>query len=103
VAENVRLDRVFLFGDQLSFLIPHDWRESEEEEDDHYLFHQPGTDSGWLRVTLIKSRSVDRDPSERLKETFSKKSNMFVDAKTQNLVSKSAEDSEESGDRIHLY
>ena len=36
----VRPDRVFTFGDQLSFLIPHDWVEADEEAD-HYLYHAP--------------------------------------------------------------
>ena len=33
---HVRLDRVAIFGDQLSFLIPHEWIEGEGETD-HYL------------------------------------------------------------------
>jgi hypothetical protein len=31
-----RLDRVSVFGNTLSFLIPHDWIEGQSE-DDHYL------------------------------------------------------------------
>jgi len=47
-----RLDRVFIFGDQLSFLIPHEWVESDDEGK-NYLYHAPNADSGWLRVSLI--------------------------------------------------
>jgi hypothetical protein len=48
-----RLDRVSIFGDQLSFLIPHEWVESDDEEGASYLYHAPSADSGWLRVSLI--------------------------------------------------
>ena len=52
----VRLDRVFTFGNQLSFLIPHEWIEADEEAD-HYLYHAPNADSGWFRVSLLTLRS----------------------------------------------
>jgi hypothetical protein len=57
VSDN-RLDRVSTFGDQLSFLIPHEWVESEEEQD-HYLYHAPDADSGWFRVSLLTLRKGD--------------------------------------------
>jgi hypothetical protein len=57
VSDN-RLDRVSTFGDQLSFLIPHDWVEFEEEQD-HYLYHAPDADSGWFRVSLLTLRQGD--------------------------------------------
>jgi hypothetical protein len=36
----IRLDRVSIFRDQLSFLIPRHWVEGESEED-CYLYHAP--------------------------------------------------------------
>jgi hypothetical protein len=65
----VRLDRVFTFGDQLSFLIPHDWVEADEEPD-HYLYHAPNADSGWLRVSLITLRDSRTSSRERLQEVL---------------------------------
>ena len=47
-----RLDRVFIFGDQISFLIPHEWEEFDEDGK-NYLYHPPNAQSGWLRVSLI--------------------------------------------------
>jgi|SRR5579864_8759190 len=96
-----RLDRVSIFGNKLSFLIPHDWVEVFEE--DHYLYHQPETESGWLRVSLITARSSDEAPSEHLKKVFDGRQNVKVEHQTGNLVSISEKDSEEDGDRIHLY
>lgn len=61
----VRLDRVFTFGDQLSFLIPHEWIE-EDGEPDHYLYHLPNTDSGWLRVSLLTLTHLGTTWRERL-------------------------------------
>jgi hypothetical protein len=52
----VRLDRVFTFADQLSFLIPHEWIEVEDEPDT-YMYHAPNADSGWFRVSLITSKN----------------------------------------------
>jgi hypothetical protein len=49
-----RLDRVFIFRNMLSFLIPHEWIETAEG--DNYLYCQPKTDSGWL--FLIRSFSI---------------------------------------------
>ena len=96
-----RLDRVSIFGDKLSFLIPHEWIETVDG--DHYLYHHPETESGWLRVTLLTVRTGDEAPAERLKKIFDSKENVIVDHQTGNLVSISEKDSEEDGDRIHLY
>jgi hypothetical protein len=99
----VQLERVFLFGDKLSFLIPRTFVESEEEEDDHCLYQEPDTDSGWLRVSLITSKDVDRDPAERLRKFFGSKKNVYNEERTGNLVSVFEKDSEQDGDSIHLY
>jgi hypothetical protein len=96
-----RLDRVSIFSNKLSFLVPHEWRETIAE--DHYLYHQTEADSGWLRVTLLISKSVSEDPSQQLAKIFASKNNVFVEEKTGNLVSTSEKDSEEDGVRIHLY
>jgi hypothetical protein len=40
MGETIRLDRVFLFRNQISFLIPHDWVEGDGQ-DDFYLYHAP--------------------------------------------------------------
>ena len=68
----IRLDRVSTFGDQLSFLIPHDWIESNEETD-HYLYHAPHADSGWFRVSLLTLRGSGKASPERLREIMSKR------------------------------
>jgi hypothetical protein len=61
-----RLDRVLIFGDQLSFLIPHEWIEGEEELD-HYLYHLPNADSGWFRVSLITLKAPGKGSNEQLR------------------------------------
>jgi hypothetical protein len=98
----IQLDRVFLFGDKLSFRIPHEWVESDEGEDS-YLYRAPGTDSGWLRVSLLTLKTVCRDPCKRLKKLFLSKKNVRIEKSTGNLVSVSEKDSEEGGEPIHLY
>ena len=60
-----RLDRVLTFGDQLSFLIPYEWVEGEGEPD-HYLYHAPNADSGWLRVSLITLKDPGKASREQL-------------------------------------
>ena len=97
-----RLDRVSIFGDKLSFLVPHDWVEKLDE--DHYLYSDPETDSGWLRVTLLTLRTVDDEPpTERLKQLFESKENVTVEGQTKNVVCACEKDTEEGGERIHLY
>jgi hypothetical protein len=96
-----RLDRVSIFDDKLSFLIPHEWVEIFDT--DHYLYYHPETESGWLRVTLISVRTGDEAPAECLKKIFGSKENVDVEHQTGNLVSVSDKESEEDGNRIHLY
>jgi hypothetical protein len=96
-----RLDRVSIFSDRLSFLIPHEWVEAIDE--DHYLYHQPETDSGWLRVTLITSKSVNEAPLQELRRLFASKGDVRVEEKTGNFISPSEKDADEDGCRIHLY
>jgi hypothetical protein len=98
----VQLDRVFLFGDKVSFRIPHEWVESNEK-DDHYLYHAPKAESGWLRVSLLTLKTVSGDPRKRLKRVFSSKKNVYREESTGNLISASEKDSEEAGASIHLY
>ena len=69
---HARLDRVFLFGEQLSFLIPHEWVE-EEEPGDHYLYHAPNANSGWLRVSLLTLRRPGEVSKEQLRAIFAER------------------------------
>jgi hypothetical protein len=100
-----RLDRVAIFGDQLSFLIPHEWVESDEA-DDYCLYHAPDTDSGWLRVSLISNR----EPSERLPEELrsllaerADKRNGRLFESGSNIVVEWMKDSEQDGDPITQF
>jgi hypothetical protein len=96
-----RLDRVSIFGGKLSFLIPHEW--IEEDEGDNYLYHEPETNSGWLRVTLITFRNAEEEPAQRLKRHFEGQDNVNVEKETGNVVRFSEKDSEEKGVLIHNY
>jgi hypothetical protein len=69
----VRLDRVFTVGEQLSFLIPHEWIEDEEEVD-HYLYHAPNANSGWLRVSLLTVKGPGKASQKRLHELLAERS-----------------------------
>jgi hypothetical protein len=60
-----RLDRVSIFSNKLTFLIPHEWIE-EEEEGDYYLYHLPNADSGWFRVSLITLTNEGEASKEHL-------------------------------------
>jgi hypothetical protein len=96
-----RLDRVSIYDDKLSFLIPHEWLEAID--DDHYVYHEPETESGWLRVTLLTVKTGDDSPAGRLTRIFEGKENLVVEHQSGNLVSASEKDSEEDGDRLHHY
>jgi|ERR1700722_1778173 hypothetical protein len=96
-----RLDRVSIFGGKLSFLIPHEW--IEEDEGDNYLYQEPETDSGWLRVTLITFRNAEEEPGQRLKRHFEGQDNVTVEKRTGNVVRFYEKDSEEEGVLIHNY
>ena len=94
-------DRVSIFNGKLSFLVPHEWIETFD--DDHYLYYYPDSESGWLRVTLLTVKVDDETPAERLKDFFRGKQNVSVDPQTGNVVSVSEKNSEEDGFRIHIY
>ena len=103
----IRLDRVSIFRDQLSFLIPRDWVEGESEEVDHYLYHAPNTDSGWLRVSLITLRLEKETPADRLHRLHLKwrsedQNNVFIEERTNNVIRVHEKDSEED-DLMRLY
>jgi hypothetical protein len=97
-----RLDRVWIFGDAVSFLIPHEWVQGESE-DDHYLYHLPETESGWLRVSLITVKVLPENLSQRFNNIFEPKRNATVEEQTGNRVCTWEKDSEEDGVPIHLY
>jgi hypothetical protein len=77
--KTTRLDRVSIFGGKLSFLIPHEW--IEEVEGDNYLYHEPGTDSGWLRVSLITLQNADETPTQGLSRIFEGKADVTSKSK----------------------
>jgi hypothetical protein len=95
------LDRVYIFNNELSLLVPHEW--IEEVEDDHYLYHDPGSDSGWLRVSLVTSECGEEPASDRLSRRLNTSENVTVEERTGNRILASEKDVEESGDRIHIY
>jgi hypothetical protein len=96
----IRLDEVSIFGDKVSFLIPHEWVEGEDEGN-AYLYHAPETDSGWLRVSLI---TVNTDePTERLQQLFADSDDLTISEKNGNYVDRSEKRSHEDGNDIHIY
>jgi len=99
--EENRLDEVTVYGGKLSFLIPHEWEELEGE--DEPLFSYPGADSGWLRVSLITIKAHEETPTQRLKQLFDGKENVIQDEQTGNWISTRERDTEEAGNKIHLY
>jgi Domain of unknown function (DUF3805) len=99
--ETTRLDEVTVFDGMLSFLIPHSWEEKSGEND--YLYSQPGADSGWFRVSLNTARAVDETPAQMLKRKFEGRENVTEDTQTGNWVCTYERDSEEQGEKIHLY
>jgi hypothetical protein len=95
------LDRANIFNNELSFLVPHDW--IEEIEDDNYLYHEPGNDSGWLRVSLVTSDRGVESASDRLNRRLNTSETVVVEERTGNRILASEKEVEASGDRIHIY
>jgi len=107
MGETIRLDRVFAFRNQISFLIPHDWVEADAS-DDFYLYHAPQTESGWLRVSLTTLALTGETPSERLQRLQDKwledeGVRVFHEEETRNLLKKWEKDTVEDGEPIHLF
>lgn len=98
-----RLDRVWIFGDAISFLIPHEWIEGESGNDNNYLYHFPETESGWLRVSLITVKVLPENLSQRFDNIFGPERHATVEGQTGNRVCTWEKDSEEDGVPIHLY
>lgn len=97
-----RLDRVFIFGDKLSFLIPHEWVESTDEGGDAYLYHAPGADSGWLRVSLITVKGSAIKAPAHLAERAQRESGQLYEIGP-NLVVAWGRPSQEDGVPIYQY
>jgi len=74
-----------------------------ESEQDHYSYCRPETDSGWFRVSLVTAKEDSFSPSEKLKQIFAKRQNVSREEQTGNLVCAPDRDSEEDGEKIHLY
>src|SRR5207248_10310708 len=63
------LDEVSIFDGKLTFLIPHEWVEVQEDGDEEtYLYQLPEVESGWFRVSLITVSS--QEPKLKLQEIF---------------------------------
>jgi hypothetical protein len=88
-----RLDRIAIFGDQLSFLIPHEWV-ATEEEGDSYLYHAASADSGRFRASLISIKRGCSSPRKAQEEH----GHLFEVGN--NLVVAWTKESEEGGDPI---
>ena len=96
----LRLDRVFTFGDQLSFLIPHDW-EDLDEAGDHYCYADP--DRAWLRVSLITSTGSGKGSEAEISRTElqnAEKNGRMLYKIGQNLVTSWKEYSEREGEAV---
>ncbi len=102
---DIQFDRVSIFGDQLSFLIPHDWIESVEDSS-NYLYHAPGAKSGWFRVSLISLRTADGafadELEQQLAERAEKEGGVLYRA-GENIVAAWEHASEENGIPIINY
>ena len=95
----IRLDRVSTFGDQLSFLIPHDWIEADEHSDS-YLYHAPNTDSGWFRVSLLTLKGTGKSSPEKIRTLLAeraRKENGSLYERADNIVVAWEQISEEDG------
>ena len=97
-----RLDRVWVFGDALSFLIPHEWIEGQSE-DDHYVYHSPEAKSGWLRVSLITVEVPKENLLRKLDKIFEGEKHVTIEEQTGNRLSTWEKDSEEDRVPIHLF
>lgn len=96
-----RLDRVSIFGDKLSLLIPHEWIE-EQEDGDHYLYHAPNADSGWLRISLITAKNSPERARELLTERANQEGGRLYES-AGNIVAAWEKPSEEDGVPIYHY
>ena len=97
-----RLDRVSVFGNKLSFLIPHEWIENTDEGGDVYLYHAPGADSGWLRVSLITVKGSAMKAPGHLAERAQRERGKFYEIGP-NFVVAWNRPSEENGVLIYQY
>lgn len=97
-----RLDRVSIFGDKLSFLIPHEWVEDTDEAEDVYLYHAPGTDSGWLRLSLITAKNSSAKARDLLAERARQESGNLYQS-DRNLIANGERPSPEGGVPIYQY
>jgi hypothetical protein len=100
VESPIRLDEVSIFNHKLRFFIPHHWVEGEDEADT-FLYHAPGTDSGWLRVSLITAQAAD--PNERLQALLPMADCLLINEANGNRVKRSEKRSHEDGSDLHIY
>jgi hypothetical protein len=105
--EKLRLDRVYLFQNQVSFLIPHEWVEGHANGN-FYFYHAPEADSGWLRVSLITPRMTQESAANEIQQLENDWVNdpkvfVFREENTGNLLKKWEKSDTEDGTDIHLY
>jgi hypothetical protein len=98
-----RMDRVYIFGDQLSFLVPHEWAEEDVGEENYYQYHEPGTDSGWCRVSLVTTKLRNEKPSEHLSRWIIEHENAFIEEKTGNRIRTSEKHRVDGGEQLSIY
>jgi len=98
--KQIRLDEVGIFGKKVRFLIPHEWVEGEDESNT-YLYHAPETDSGWLRVSLITTKT--NEPDKQVRCLFSDSDTIFTSEKQGNVVKQSEKSSVQEGTQIYIY
>jgi hypothetical protein len=100
----VRLDRVVIFGDKLSLLIPHEWIEADDEPDT-YLYQVPNAESGWFRVSLITTRktTVSKNELRRLLAERAEKEGGVLSESGDNIVVAWEKNSKQDGVPICLY
>src|SRR5215813_5187847 len=97
-----RLDEVSVFGGRLAFLIPHEWVEVDDGEENTFLYQYPNADSGWFRVSL-NTLETKRDPATRIKEIYSRGKGYSLHRKTGNRVLSYDKDTENEGTPLHIY
>jgi hypothetical protein len=95
-----RVDRVSIFNEKLTFLIPHEWVEVESGEDGTYTYQLPNATSGFFRVSLITARG----PLAKLRSSFEERhGRVDVNPSTGNFVAQSEKPTTQDGERIHIY
>lgn len=97
-----RLDEVSIFGEKLTFLIPHEWVEVDDGDEGIVRYQLPKADSGWFRASLITTNGL-ADPVERLSSLFDGRGPVTVNVETGNFISRTDKDVIQDGEPLHIY